>query len=301
MNLEKINLNLLVALDALLTEKQVTRAAQKLHISQSAMSIALAQLRELLNDDLLIRANQRMVPTKRALELQPHLRRLLEEIKTVIQSPQTFDPATAECTFRVGMNDYTEFLVLPQLLAKISKVAPKVSLKIINLNHLDNHELFEAEQLDIAVGFFYEKNTLLQTEPLFAEDAVCVARKGHPALQKPLTLKRLLEHKHIANHLHSMPVLGRIDRALQKLGMQRDIALAIPHMIAACYLVRHTDYLLVTMRRLAEELSKSFGLIMQELPFTSETCEIFMAWQKPRSTDPAHIWLRSLISGGVSK
>ena len=298
MNLEKINLNLLVALDALLTERQVTRAAHKVNISQSAMSIALAQLRELLQDEVLVRGANGMIPTRRALELQPQIHRLLESIKSMIHAPQIFDPATAVRTFRIGMNDYTEFLVLPRVLARIARIAPNISLKIINLNLLDHHEVLETERLDLAIGIFCEKipTTLLQTQCLFTETAVCVGRKDHPLLQKPLTLKRFLQAKHIANHLHSMPVLGRIDKALQHLGGKRDVVLALPHMVAAFYLVRGTDYLLASMRRLAEELVEPFGLVMRELPFVSESVDVHMAWSKSYTSDPAHTWLRNMIS-----
>ncbi len=295
MNLEKINLNLLVALDALLTERQVTRAAQKVHISQSAMSIALSQLRLLLRDDILVRDRQEMIPTARALELQPWVRQILGEIKKVIHEPQQFNPATAVRTFRIGMTDYTEFLVLPQLLATLAKTAPNIALKIINLNLLDHHEVFEKERLDLAIGVLFEENTPLQTQHLLSESAVCVARKNHPLMQKRLTLKRFLQAKHIAINLHSMPVLGRIDKALHQLGVKRDVAIATPHLVAAFHLTHHTDYLMASMKHLAIELVEPFGLVMQELPFTVEPLDILMAWPKSLTSDPAHTWLRSQI------
>lgn len=294
MNLAKINLNLLVALDALLTERHVTRAAQKLFISQSAMSIALAQLRELLQDDILVRGAQGMVATQRGISLQPQVRKILEEVKGMIYAPQVFD-AQAPRTFRIGMNDYTEFLILPRLLAKMAKIAPNIALQVINLNLLDQHSVFETERLDLAVGLLHEKNTPLMTEALFSESAVCVGRKNHPLLQKPLTVKRLLQAQHIAINLHSEPMMGKLDRALQKLGVKRNIALALPHMMSAFYLVKDTDYLLMCMRGLAKGLVQPFGLAMQELPFESECTEIMMAWPKTWCTDPAHTWLRDLI------
>ena len=299
MNLAKINLNLLVALDALLEERHVTRAAQKVFITQSAMSIALGQLRELLQDEILVRSAQGMIPTQRAIELQPQVQRLLHEIKALVHPPSVFDPATAKRTFRIGMNDYTEFLVLPRLLTKIAKIAPNISLQVVNLNMLDQHELFTTERLDLAVGMFFEKNTPLATEFLFRESGVCVARKSHPLIQKPLTLKRFLQAKHIAINLCPVPTLSRIDRALRKLGVERDVALGLPHMIAAFYLVRHTDHLLVSMRGMAEELIKPFNLAMQELPFVSESVDIFMAWPKLYTTDSAHTWLRTLLHESV--
>lgn len=295
MNLEKINLNLLVALDALLSERQVTRAAAKLHISQSAMSIALAQLRELLKDDLLVRGPQGMTPTRRALHLQPKIHEILADIKKIVYEPTAFNPAAATNNFRIGMTDYTEFLVLPHLMAKLAKEAPGVSIKVINLNLLDHYEVFEKERLDLAVGVFWEKPTPLQTQCLLAETAVCVARKNHPLMKKRLTLERFLQAKHIAINLHSMSILGKIDRAIHQLGKQREIAIATPHMVTAFYLIGHTDYLMASMRHLAVELVAPFGLVMQELPFEIESLDIQMAWPKTFNSDPAHAWLRSQI------
>ncbi len=295
MNLERINLNLLVALDALLSERHVTRAAAKVHISQSAMSIALSQLRELLQDDLLVRGSQGMAPTKKGLELQSWVHEILADIKKKIYQAEVFNPATAVRNFRIGMTDYTEFLVLPHLIAKLAREAPGVSIKVINLNLLDHYEVFEKERLDLAVGVFWEKSTPLQTQCLLSETAVCVARKNHPLMKKRLTLERFLQVKHIAIHLHSMPILGKIDKALHQLGKKREVAIATPHMVAAFYLIRNTDYLMASMRHLVEELIEPFGLVMQELPFATESLEIQMAWPKNFTSDPAHAWIRSQI------
>ncbi len=298
MNLEKINLNLLVALDALLIERHVSRAAQRVHISQSAMSIALGQLRDLLQDDILVRQHQAMIPTPKGQALQPWVRSTLEEIKRVIHQPPPFNPETAVRVFRIGMTDYTEFLVLPKLLAILAKKAPNISIKIINLNLLDHYEVFDKEKLDLAVGVLFEENTPLETQCLFSETAVCVARKNHPLMQKKLTLKRFLQAKHIAINLHSMPVLGRIDKALHQLGVQRNVAVATPHLVAAFHLARNTDYLMASMRHLGEQLIEPFGLTMRELPFSVEPLEIRMAWPKPLTSDLAHTWLRNQIRIG---
>ncbi|MBS0351792.1 MAG: LysR family transcriptional regulator [Proteobacteria bacterium] len=295
MNLEKINLNLLVALDALLSERHVTRAALKVHITQSAMSIALAQLRALLQDKILVRDRGAMQPTPRALELQPQVRHILEQIKKIIHEAPLFDPATTTKIFRIGMTDYTEFLVLPRLLATLAKNAPGITLKVINLNLLDHHEVFEKEQLDLAVGVLFEEHTPLQTQILLTETAVCVADKNHSLMKKQLTLKEFLQAKHIAINLHSMKVLGRIDKALHDLGVKRDIVLATPHLVAAFHLVRNTDYLMASMRHLSEKLTKPFGLVMQELPFAVESLDLMMAWPKSFTSDPAHCWLRQQI------
>jgi len=301
MNLAKINLNLLVALDALLTERQVTQAAKKVFVTQSAMSIALSQLRVLLQDEILVRSAQGMLPTKRALELQPQVQRLLGEIKTVIYASKEFDPATATRVFQIGMSDYCEFVVLPRLMQKLAKLAPGVSLKVSHLNTLDQYGSPETEQLELAVGVIClgKPPVNLEIDRLFTDSAVCVARKGNPLFKKRLTLKRFLEAKHIATNLYPGPVLSKVDRALQDLGVKRNVAVSVPHMLPALYLVKHSDYLLASAKRLAEGMVKELDLEMRKLPFPTYPVDVYMAWPKFLATDPAHLWLRNTIRENI--
>lgn len=297
MNLAKINLNLLVALDALLTERQVTHAAKKVFVTQSAMSIALAQLRELLQDEILVRGPNGMTPTKRALELQPQVQRWLEEVKTVIYASKEFDPASATRVFQIGMSDYSEFVVLPQLIQKLAKIAPGISLKISHLNTLDQYSSMEAEQLELAVGVICHGKPppALEIECLFTDSAVCVAHKNHPLMKKPMTLKRFLAAKHISTNLYYGPVLTRIDKALQDLGVKRDVVVSLPHMMPALYLAKHSDYLLAVPKSVAQALAKQFDLSICKLPFPTYPVDIHMAWPKFWTTDPGHVWLRKTI------
>ncbi len=296
MNLSKINLNLLVALDALLTERHVTHAAHKVFVTQSAMSIALSQLRELLQDDLLVRSQQGMIPTKRALELHPQVQRLLNEIKTIVYATSVFDPSTASRVFQIGMSDYLELVILPRLIKKIAQVAPGITFKFSHLNSLDQYTP-EMGQLELALGVICQGKAapFMETESLFRDTAVCVGRKNHPLLAKPLTLKKFLQAKHISTNLYAGPVLTRVDKALQDLGHEREVVISLPHMIPALYLVKETDFLLASVELLAKEMVEELGLVMHKIPFPIPPVDIYMAWPKYLATDPAHLWLRNLV------
>ena len=301
MNLCKINLNLLVALDALLTERQVTRAAKKTFVTQSAMSIALSQLRELLHDDLLVRGPQGMTPTPRAIELQPQLHEILQTIKEIVYTKQPFNPKTEKSLFKIGMSDYAELVCLPALSKIMAEEAPNISLKVIHLNSLDEIDVFEKEQLVLAVGVLSAKKTPLLTECIFRDHGVCVARKGHPLMKGELTLERFLQAKHIATHLQRDPTLSRIDQILKQLGAKRKIALTLPHIIAALHLVKQTDYLLASVNCLAEILAKPLGLEVRELPFATNPLDILLAWPQQYDKDPAQQWLRNTIRKATRK
>jgi LysR family transcriptional activator of mexEF-oprN operon len=301
MNISKINLNLLIALDALLSEQHVTRAGEKIFITQSAMSSALTQCRELFKDPLLIRDGKNMKPTPRALALAPKIRQLLQEIEQTI-TPTTFDPKTATNTFRIGMSDYIEFVLLPKLLPLLNKQAPNINLRITHLNALDKKEPFEAQQLDLGIGVSFAKiPDSLETELLFTDGSACVARANHPLMQKKLTLKNYLAAKHITIMLPDDPYQTCIDRALEKIGHKRKSVITVPHMLPALFATANTPYIVTTTIILANTLAKALKLAIKKPPFPTETVEIKQAWQKHFTADPAHTWLRQLIKQAASE
>jgi len=295
MNLNKINLNLLVALDALLSERQVTRAAQKIHVTQSAMSIALKQLRELLNDDLLVRYGHEMLPTARALALQSEVHQLLQSIEHLLLPPPSFNPKTAKQVFKIGLSDYTSLVLLPTLLQIVATEAPQILIKVVHLSSLDDMEIFEREQLTLGVGVLFCKKTSLCTENLLKDYGVCIARQDHPLFKQKLTLSRFLQAKHISTHLQRDPTLSKIDQALKKLGVKRQIALTLPYIVVALHIVKYTDYFLASIQYPAIRLAEMSGLAIRPLPFPTEPIDILLAWPEQYTQDPAQIWLRAKI------
>lgn len=295
MNIRRINLNLLVALDALLTEKNVTQAGNNIHITQSAMSSALARLRELFNDPLLIREGRAMKLTSKALELAPKVHEILLQIERTIM-PTDFDPKSSEHTFRIGMSDYVEFVLLPKLLPLLDKVAPNVRLKITHLNALDKREPFDEMQLDIGIGIVFDKtHESLSTELLFTDTSACVADAKNPLLQKKLTLQKYLQAKHMVIIFPEEPYRSCIDITLDKLGYKRNSVIAVPHMIPGLFALANTALLVTTTSIIAHSIAKSLKLAIQKPPFKTELVEVKQAWPKQFDNNSGHKWLRHMI------
>jgi DNA-binding transcriptional LysR family regulator len=295
MNISKINLNLLVALDALLSEKNVTQAGKKIFITQSAMSSALAQLRQLFNDPLLIREGRVMKPTLKALALAPQIHEILQKIRLTV-TPNDFDPKTANHTFRIGMSDYVEYVLLPKLLPLLDKYAPNIRLKIFHMNNLDKKEFFDEFQLDLAIGVIFNKAPeSLSTELLFTDKSVCVADANNPLMKNKFTLKKYLEAKHMVILLPEEPYRSCIDKTLDKLGYKRNSVISIPHMIPGLFALVNTSLIVTTTTLIAHPIAKSLKLAVQKPPFKTEPLEVMQAWSKQLENSPSHIWLRGLV------
>ena len=197
MNLYKVNLNLLKVFQALMREKQVTRAAKKLHLTQSAISNSLNQLRELFNDELFIRDVRTMSPTPKAIRLAPQVEQVLQQIESFLIPDKAFDYVTSNRTFTLGMTDYLDFILLPKLYESLKKQAPNISLKILSI-HEFSAEMFTQQQIELGIGFEKKLNSQsLNHESLFSDYAICVNGANHSIFKRPLTLERYLQAEHI--------------------------------------------------------------------------------------------------------
>lgn len=296
MNIHRMNLNLLIALDALLTERHVSRAAQKIFITQPAMSNSLIQLRELFKDKLLVRDGKNMIPTSLALELAPKIKQIIQQIEETLAKPKVFDPATSERKFRIAMSDYMEFILLPLISEKLVEYAPNISLKIVHANMLDDPNIFVANNIDIGIGVVtFRPPPFIHSDVLFIEEAICAARAGHPAMKK-LTLKAYNEAKHLAIAYQDDSVLALTDSALKEIASSRTISLAIPHMLSAMHVLAKTSLLATVPKRMALTLQKQLNLVVQKPPFSVPSVTITQAWHSRFDNDAGHRWLRNLIN-----
>jgi DNA-binding transcriptional LysR family regulator len=300
LHLGAFDLNLLVALDALLVERSVTRAASRTGITQSAMSHALARLRALTEDELLVRGGGGMVPTPRGEALAAPVRRALDEIARALAPPRAFDPRTATLKIRIGTSDYGELVVLPSLVARLLKEAPGVDLRVLPVS-MDLQAQLASGAIDLAITPVRpdDERPGLYAKKLFDERFVCVVREGHPlAARKKMTLARFAA----ASHALISPggkEGGFVDDALARLGMQRRVAVAVPHFLVAPHLVAASDLVLTLAARIAELLARPLGLALlappPELGLVGFT--ISALWHERTHTDPAQRWLRSLLAG----
>ena len=298
LHLRSLDLNLILALDALLEERNVTRAAARVGITQSAMSHALARLRTLTGDALLVRTASGMVTTARAEELGPPIRRALEGVATALRPPQAFDPKTAERRIRIGTGDYGEIVLLPRLLKRLAKEAPRVDLRVVFQS--DNLAgVLRSGDVDLLLRpvFAADLGPGMYSRELFDERFVCVVRRGHPLASKRLTLTRYIA----ASHALISPAGkegSQTDDALARMGVSRRVALTVPHFLVAPHIVAQSDLVLTLAARVANMLAAPLGLVILEPPpeLRLDGFTMSAVWHERTHADPAQRWMREVIA-----
>jgi DNA-binding transcriptional LysR family regulator len=292
-----LDLNLLVALDALLAERNVTRAAGRIGITQSAMSHALSRLRELTGDALLVRTRKGMVPTPRAEALGPPIRRALDEVTRALAPPPAFAPRTAKRRFVVGTSDYGEFVLLPRLAALLEREAPGIDLRV--RAHGADFVTPLSGDMDLAVAPAGPPEGMpgVRARRLFDDRFVCVVRKGHPLARKRLTMKLFAAASHVLISPREKEG-GYVDEALAKHGLSRRVAVMVPHFLIAPHVVAATDYVLTLAERIAARLAEPLGLAALAPPeeLALEGFSISALWHERLHDDPAHRFLRDRLA-----
>ena len=296
MDIARVNLNLLVAFDALMTERHVTRAAERMHLSQSAMSTILGQLRDLFDDELLVRGPKGMIPTPFALSITAQVRDILQKIDETLSQSYEFCPKDSDRLFHIGMSDYAEFAFLPDLVKRLEVEAPNVRLRIFHMTTLESLQPFESGKIELAIGIVCGISPHLQSEFLYSETGRVVGRKGHPLFKSKITLKKYLSARHLSSAYHQPPFIGLVDQTLNEMGHKRHISLATEIAVPAMLVLNQTDLVATTASRIAMHLQKQYKMEVQAMPFKMEPVEVVQAWHRQMDSDPAHRWLRGVIS-----
>jgi DNA-binding transcriptional LysR family regulator len=307
--LARVDLNLLVAFDALVRERSVTRAAERVGITQSAMSHALRRLRELVGDPLLVRGQSGMVLTPRALVLVVPLQSALRTVGLALREPEPFDARRATRTFRIASPDLFDVVAVPLLLARIREHAPGVALNITSVADPQLAARLETGEVDVAVVPHVEQTRnappalpaqgLVRTR-LFRDGFVCWLRAKHPALRgrNRLTLEAYAELPH-ALVAPRGDGLGQVDEALAARGLSRRVVLRAPHFYAALAIVARSDLVLTapTALAVAEPRSRVVAVLP---PIPLPRHDVNLLWHERFSSDPAHLFLREQI-GAVAR
>jgi len=289
-NLRNVDLNLLVTLEALLTEQNVTRAAQRLHLSQPSVSVQLRKLRRMFADPLLSPAPGGMVPTTRARALLQPLRAALADMRRVLEPQRSFDPATAQMTWQVAAADYGEYAVLTPLIAHLRTVAPGVRISIRDTGHARMIKQLESGTLDIGFLAMDVVPERLHHRVLFKEHYVLVARKAHPALKRQLTLHALCQLDHVVVSPEGGGFRGITDTVLESRGRKRRVVLSVPHFLFVPEIVARTDLVALLPSRLLKDCTDRLRLCAPPLDIPGY--DMAMIWHERSSLDPAHTWLR---------
>lgn len=293
------NLNLLPALEALLETRSVTVAARRLHVTQSAMSHSLAKLRELLGDPLLVPAGRALVLSPRAAQLAEALPAALNQLERTLAPSQPFDPATSRRCFRVATLDYFEFVLIGDLLAHAREHAPGVEIWIERFTPTSLAALLAGE-LDLALvgeGSAARHPGITRRE-LFRDPFAVMLRDGHPALRKKtLTLESYLAHPHVVVTVEGRPD-GAVDRALERLGARRTIALRVPHFATAPLAVLSSDAICTIASSVADRARALHPITLRRPPLELPAAGIVALWPKRAEADPGGRWFRELFLPG---
>ena len=310
MSIGRVDLNLLVYLDVLLRECNVTRAADQLGLSQPAMSNGLRRLRDHFEDPLLVRTSDGMTPTERALELKPVVRDLLSTVDQALQPITEFDAASAKRVFRIMASDYAESTLLPRILLKLRESAPGITLDIMTPSDVSFQDV-EQGKVDMAINRFDALPASFHQKVLWRDDFSCLMRANNAVLDN-FTLEAYLGAQHVWVSKTGMGVgvgvdpedvqrLGWVDEALTKLDKKRNITMFTRHYQAAMLLAEQTD-LIVTLPSKAAKLQRDNPrVVVKHPPFEIPPIELKMAWSPLLHHNPAHRWMRQVASEAAAE
>lgn len=294
MNLRDIDLNLLVIFNQLLIDRRVSTTADKLGLSQPAISNSLKRLRTLLKDELFVRTARGMEPTPYALHLIEPIGYALSTLQNALNQRDSFDPATSERTFTLGVTDIGEIYFMPTLMAMLSSEAPNI--KISTLRHNTGHlsDDMAAGNVDIAIGLLPSLTTGFFQRRLFKQRYVCLFRQGHPTARNPISLAQYKSLPHVGvtstNTGH-----GEVDEWMIRKGILRDIHLHVPHFVAVGHILQSSDLIATVPERFAQKCSGPFQLETSPLPFKLPEIAINLFWHAKYNREPANMWLRQRI------
>jgi len=292
--LRNIDLNLLVVLDALLTEKHVTRTGARLHLSQPAISHSLSKLRVLLDDPILIRQGSEVVLSALAQNLQAPLKEILSQIEILLGKSIDFVPANSHRTFRLAMSDYGAAIVLPKLLRQLRVEAPNTTLVVTQDSRHGMFEQIAQGKIDLALGVFPHLTADISSEVLFEETFSCLLDRSTLPASGQLDLDNYLLRPHISVSVDGC-TNGEIDRLLRAEGLQRRIAVSVPHWRTAPSMISNTDLILTVATRTLDNAPLDDDLVSLSPPLPIPPFPFVQIWHNRFGEDPAHIWLREQV------
>lgn len=294
MELSDIDLNQLVLFQQLMVERRVSKVADNLGLTQSAVSNTLAKLRKQFGDDLFVRTAAGMMPTPFAEQLAEPIGYALGMIHSGLNQHSRFDPASVKRSVTIGLTDIGEIVFLPELVDRLRQVAPGVSLSTVRTTATNLRDDMEAGKVDLAIGPLPQLKAGFFQRRLFQQRYVCLFRKGHALDRKRLTLADFKAAEHLiivsAGTGH-----GKVDDLIRRAGVERNVRLTIPHFVSVGHLLRRTDMVATVTERLAESLVEPFDLTFRPHPVDLPEIAINVFWHAKVHRSPAHQWLRGIV------
>ena len=293
-NLNRVDLNLLKVFDALVVEGHATRAAERIGLTQPAVSHALNRLRVLFGDPLFVRSPRGMVPTSLAQDVAPRVHSILEQVEGMLIGSRVFDPATSTRQFVLGLSDYAAFVLLPRLTARLDREAPLVSLIVHSTGRDVGLAMIEESSVELIAGNFPEPASHMREELLYEEDFICASRGDHPDLAGTLDLDRYLSLRHLQVSTRGNPT-GYVDAVLRDKGLKRTVALTVSHFLLAPMLAYSSHLLATEPRRLFTSLADRLQLKLWPPPITIPPFRVVQTWHARHDPDPGHQWMRRIL------
>lgn len=292
--LRSVDFRLLLAFEALIAERHVSRAAAAVGLSQPAMSHALAKLRQQFHDPLLARTSTGFEPTPKALELIEPVREAIRQVDRLFSAGSTFDASTASESFTMRMGDMNEVLFLPSLLHELEKQAPNITVTVQHLPPSETVRALEASAIDFAVSALIKHSKSVHSLELAKDRMVCVMRKDHPAAAQRLTTRAFLALRHL-RIVQSAGDMRFVEEALFRAGLQRRVTATTPHWLAASYLVETTDLVTALSESMVRRLNVDGRFAVRPLPVGGGEFSWRLYWHRRFDGRPAHRWIRSLF------
>lgn len=293
-NLWSFNLNLLIAFDALMRDRNVTQAALRLKIQQPAMSHNLATLRLLFQDELFVRVGQVMQPTPRAHALSVPIQQILSQAHQALISKEQFDPLKESRTFKIGFSSELEVILMPELTAVLRETAPGIKLLARPANPDQVYRMLDDGVIDLGVGCYQESGSRHRHRLLFEQSLMCCYNKELMPFDSPLDRDTYLRVQH-ALVSQKDAIEGCLDAALDKLNVKLNVAMAAPEFLTVLTAVMQTPLLATLPTRIIQRYAKIFGLTESPVPLDLEVSPIAMVWSAHSDREPAAEWLRSKI------
>jgi DNA-binding transcriptional LysR family regulator len=292
-NLADIDLNLLVAFDALLSERSVSEAALRLGLTQPAMSKRLAKLRKILRDDIFVRTSEGMQPTERAMDLAEPIQAALRQVEAALSSHLAFQPSLSNRIFRIATTDLVAVVLIPELIRRLQISATNLSLILRVLHRTEIAEAIEAGKIDLAITLLPDAPPTIRRMALFEERYVCLVAQNHPEIRNRLTLEQYVSSPHVLI-TYTGDLKGGIDRMLDDRGLKRKVVASFPYHLAAPSIVANTNCIITLSERIAR-LYDWPGVKVLPLPFDFVPYSETMLWHRRDDRDRMHQWLRNEI------
>ncbi len=294
MELHEIDLNLLVVFNQLLVDRRVSKAAESLGLTQPAVSNSLAKLRKLFGDELFLRTPQGMEPTPFADQLAESVGYALAMIHSGVNQRSSFDPASAQQAFTIGMTDIGEIYFLPALIEHLRRVAPGVTLSTVRNTAINLRDELEAGKVDLAIGLLPQLKAGFFQRRLFMQRYVCLLRQGHKLDKRRVSAAEFAAAEHLVV-MSPGTGHGKVDEVLQRSGVERRVRLTVPHYVSVGHILQASDLIATVPERLADRLLEPFGLRKLPHPATLPEIAINVFWHAKYHRAPANRWLRGVV------